>query len=142
MEKENADLKVKKKEQLDEAEQRGYDLYFEEHVEAIKKIQRQLFQAGYNFRLNAALIPSTSALRVLVSTPGDFKYVDEDDEEDGEDVSSKTDDREGTKEASAGCTVGEQGGGNAERTPPVMLTRLPFLFPLRFFFSCYFLVAL
>lgn len=65
----------------------------------------------------------------------------EDNEDDGEDESSKTDDREGTKEASAGRIVGEQRGGNADRTPPAMLTRLPFLFPLRFF-SCYFLVAL
>lgn len=97
LEKENADLKAKKKEELDEAEQRGYDLYFEEQIEAVKKIQGRLFQAGCDFGLNKAIILSTSALMVLIFIHWDIKYVDEDKEDDGDVESSEAGDQEGKK---------------------------------------------
>lgn len=43
LEKENTGLKAKKNEELDEAEHKGYDLYFEEKIDTIKKIQSRLF---------------------------------------------------------------------------------------------------
>lgn len=113
---------VKRKEELDEAEQRSYDFCFEEHVEAVKKIQGQLFQAGYDFGLNEAFIPSTSALGVPVSIPGEFKYMDEDEdededeEEDGDDESSQTGYQEGVRETLAGGAAVAQEGGNADGT--------------------------
>lgn len=65
----------------------GVQPLFDEQFATIKNIQGRLFQAGYNFSLNEALIPSTSALRVPVSIPGDFKNVEDpmDDVEEEED---------------------------------------------------------
>ena len=75
LEKEITKLKAAKQKELDDAEQRGYDLCFEEQVSAVRDIQGRLFQAGYNLGLNQALIPSTSDLRILVDIPDDFQYV-------------------------------------------------------------------
>lgn len=101
LEKKNADLKVNKKEELDKVEQRGSNLCFEGQIEAFKKIQGRLFQAGYDFGLNEVLIPPTSALRVPISILGDFKYAD-DEEDDGDEDSSQT----GGQEALAGSAAG------------------------------------
>lgn len=57
---------------LEEVEQKGYDYCFDEQLASVKKIQGRLFQASYDYDLDAALIPSTSSLRTLVSIPPDF----------------------------------------------------------------------
>lgn len=111
LEKKNANLKVNKKEELDKVEQRGSNLCFEGQIEAFKKIQGRLFQAGYDFGLNEVLIPPTSSLRVPISILGDFKYAD-DEEDDGDEDSSQT----GGQEALARSAAGAQGGGNAGGT--------------------------
>lgn len=78
LEKKKTELKEKKKKQgLDEAEQRGYDLCFKEQLATIKQIQGNLYQASYDFGFDEALIPSSSALRVVVSIPPNFKYVED-----------------------------------------------------------------
>ena len=59
---------------MDDAEQKGYDLCFDEQVAAVRGIQGRLFQAGYGFGLDQALIPSTSELRTYVAIPDDFQY--------------------------------------------------------------------
>ena len=73
--KEIAELKSSKQKEIDDAEQRGYDLCFEEQVAAVKEIQGRLYQAGYDFGLDQSLIPSTSELRTSVNIPEDFQYV-------------------------------------------------------------------
>ena len=75
LEKEVSELKSSKQKELDDAEQRGYDLYFDEQVAAVKEIQGRLYQAGYDFGLDQALIPSTSELRTSVDIPEDFQYL-------------------------------------------------------------------
>jgi len=72
--KEISELKSSKQKELDDAEQRGYDACFDEQVDAVKKIQGRLYQAGYDFGLDQALIPSTSELRTSVEIPEDFQY--------------------------------------------------------------------
>lgn len=47
LERENAKLKEKKLHELDETEQRGYDLCFKEQIDAVKQIQGKLYQAGW-----------------------------------------------------------------------------------------------
>ena len=72
LEKENADLKKNKKKELDYTEQRRYDIYFDEQVAAVRGIQGRLFQAGYDFGLDHALILSTNELRTSVDNHDDF----------------------------------------------------------------------
>ena len=72
--KEIAELKSLKQKELDDAEQRGYDTCFDEQVAAVQQIQSRLYQAGYDFGLDQALIPSTSELRTSVEIPEDFQY--------------------------------------------------------------------
>ena len=72
--KEIAELKSAKQKELDDAEQKGYDICFNEQLVAVQQIQSRLYQAGYDFGLDQALIPSTSELRTLVEIPEDFQY--------------------------------------------------------------------
>lgn len=74
----------KRKKDLKDAKQKGYEFYFEEQLASVQKIQGKLFQASYNHGLDAAIIPSASSLRTFISIPLDFKYVSERDEGEAE----------------------------------------------------------
>lgn len=110
----------------------------------------KLNQAGYDFGLDQALIPSRSALWVPISIPSDFKYVDdpevevdgEEEEKDKEASQAGGDGEERNISAGGGEGGGATTGNDVEHTsnhdPAIQLNQAPYPFsPLVFLFLLY-----